>query len=360
MKSTGCNAMRCVAGSRAARALAMGFLSVVFLGVQAVADTGVSEESLPSPEAAPFLAGAPLNPPESEDMNPSGLRAEPAQLTFRTRDAEGRVQILRNGEPVPGDQISDVRALVGRSNYSHMFRFRVSDEEPGTLVISGHPQNLEIGVYDVHFRVGGDESHVRVRAPLDQEPDSLERQAEQRAITIRELLREKGLTQRLERGEIRIRMPEHFHEGQVMRIALDDSPGRHFRWMINGDVVLEGENANVLSHALTEPGAHTLRVEELSNGNVLAQWEGEFRVVPEEPIEWTIRENQPVELPAPEGFEEYTWRIDGVEAQEGPVFEYTFDEPGAYTVECVAREPEEDVRRALRRVTWEITVEPRQ
>ncbi len=346
------------ANSGLALALMVGFVAAAVMGLQASA-AEVTEETLPSPEASPFFAGAPLAPPESEDIAPTGLRAEPRALTFRTRDAEGRVRVFRNGEPVPSGQISGLRALIDGKDYSRMFSFEVSDEEPGEIIVRGRPTTLEIGIYDIRFQAAGEEGSFRVRAPLDGEPDSLQRRAQQRGVTVEDLLREYGFTRPMERGEIIIRMPGRFYEGQIMRLGLAHSPGQSFTWIINGEVVLEGEDASTLSHALTEPGTHTLRVEERSNGRLVAEWEGDFYVAAEPAVEWTITERQRVSLPGPEGFGAYTWLLDGREIAEGPVFEHTFEAPGVYTVECVAREPEDDERRVLRRVTWEVNVEPR-
>ncbi len=293
-----------------------------------------------------------LDPRNGDVREDQGLRAHPNQATFRTPGAVARVRLTLDGRTVPADEVQSMRALVNGSDYSRMFQMGPDPDQPDIIRIAGRPETLEVGTYNIHIRAAGGETVVRVHAPLDELPDTLENRAAQLGISVRELRERLGLIDQSPRGYIRINLPPQLREGRILRLAIGERPGRHFTWRLNGETVLEGMDESTLLQPLTELGHHTLSVEERVNGLLAASWEGGFEVTPEPELEWSVPVGVEVSVSGPEGFESYAWRVNGQPVGQGPVLRHTFETPGVYRIECRAEAPTADDSWAYRRIVW--------
>ena len=320
--------------------------------VAAPAGSDIQTEPLDRPEPQPVQ----LRPDDVGPEGAAGLETESSRVTFHTRGARAEVRVMRNGEFVPTDSIHSLAAIATGSDYSRMFNLRTGDR-PGSVIIEGREDALEIGTYDIRIGVNGEETYAVVHAPLTELPDTLEREAERRGIDVQTLKKELGLSREAPRAHLSISLPSAFHEGQILRLGLGHEPGRYFQWLINGEVVHEGVGAANLAHPLEETGAHSLRVEERREsreGHLVASWEGEFNVREMPSADWSLSAGREFTIEAPAGYTGYTWYVNGREVGVGRSLTHTFEQPGQYLLECVADAPEEDAVWEYRRIRWRV------
>ncbi len=343
--------------ANSARTLRFGLPFMALLAavlVAAPAGGQIQTEPLDRPEPQPVQ----LRPDDVGPEVSEGLRVEPSRVTFHTRGARAEVRVLRNGQFVPTDSIHSLAAIATGSDYSRMFNLRTGDR-PGSVIIEGREDTLEIGTYDIRIGVNGEETYAVVHAPLTELPDTLEREAERRGIDVQTLKQELGLSREAPRAHLSISLPSAFYEGQILRLGLGHEPGRYFQWFINGEVVHEGIGAANLAHPLDETGTHSLRVEERresQQGHLVASWEGEFDVLEMPTADWSVTAGREFAIEAPAGYTAYTWYVDGREVGSGRSLTHTFEQPGQRRLECVAQTPDEDAMWAYRRIRWNVNV----
>ncbi|MFP4193234.1 MAG: hypothetical protein ACLFU6_14325 [Candidatus Hydrogenedentota bacterium] len=327
-------------------------LAIAFAAAPALAQ--IQSEPLDRPQPQPLE----LRPDDIDPQGAEGLRAEPSRVTFHTRGARAEVRVMRDREFVPTDSIHSLAAIASGNDYSRMFNLRTGDRA-GSVIIEGREDALEVGTYEIRIGVDGDETSVTVHAPLDELPNTLEREAERRGVDVETLKREWGLSRPAPREHLSISLPSAFYEGQILRLGAGHEPGRYFLWIIDGEVVQEGEGAANLAYPLEETGAHSLRVEERrdgSRGALVASWEGEFEVREMPAADWSLTAGREFTIEAPAGYPAYTWYVNGREVGSGQSLTHAFEQPGQYELECVADAPEEDAVWAYRRLRWSVQV----
>lgn len=268
------------------------------------------------------------------------VAADPAKITFTAPQQSVTIKLTNNGAPIPAADIRGWRLLASGHDYKHMLTVEKTE---GALRIAPSA-TIELGSYDLIIETAQGAAAVQVFVPLSDLPNIVEKTAALTGLSRREVEKKLGLLSPTGREEIQINLPPVYYEGQTLELTMEATPGRAYSWFMNGDLVAEGPERNVLAYTFTETGEYVLTYVETENVNgntaIVAHTTAQTRVVeiPRVPVEAAV--NAKIAFAPPPGYNKHVWRIDGKEASNDPVLEHAFQAPGAYTVECLASAPD--------------------
>ena len=281
------------------------------------------------------------------------VQIEPSRVVFPSVESSATIQVRQNGEPVPQNQISRVTVEPA---YARMFRVRRPEDQAGRIIVETVPSQIEVGSYYIEIEAAGQRVRGTLIATLDAHKSIIEAEAAERGESIEETRRRYGMTQFLLDESINIRMPQRFIEGSYLLLDIVAEGDRRYTFYVNGEPVATDTGGLQLRHTLAQPGQLELALRVEDNGILVAEWQGQTTVVEESPLPHAVPRNTEFTLTAPEGFERYEWRVGDQLIGEGQRLTHSFTDPGTYTVECLALNPETDPLRAYRRITWSIDV----
>lgn len=264
------------------------------------------------------------------------LRAEPASITFDAPADKASIRVLSNGEALGGQSISRWRLIASEHAYNHML---LVEKKGGTLIVRPS-DHMEVGHYTLRISTAKGEVDVDVYAPLSSLDSIVERKAREMGVSVDEARKQLGLATENPRSTIEITLPAVYYEGQGFKLDVPADLGERHVWNLNGQTVLEGEDANVFEHVFTETGDYVLTYEAMKGDALMASAQAHTTVAQLPPVEVDVHTETTVPFTAPEGYATYTWTLKGEEVGTGKVCELSFGEPGEYMLECMARKAE--------------------
>lgn len=271
-------------------------------------------------------------------VSADGLSVTPTEIVFPSTIGEFRVQVTRDGVPVPA---AEINAQIA-DGYGWMFDILKSAQTPGQITLRAHPGNTEKGAYDLVVRVGGEERHVRVLVTLEQEMNLLPPQTTQ------------GQSYML----LTLALPPSYYEGQILDLDFSQlGAGTWYSWRLNDLEVLEGIGESRLRYVLDRPGAVRIHMEARRERSALViPWSGETTVRAYPVQEKEAAAGTVMTFMGPAGFGEYEWRLDGAPVAHGPSYTLSLDQAGVYRIECIARLPENASNMSYYRSEWQVRV----
>jgi len=280
------------------------------------------------------------------------LKAIPEEITFHNLEQEVQINLFFNNQPLKKENIKRWSFLAGSNQYNHMITLKPI--EGGILV---KPALLETGTYDLSIETSVGKYLITVYAPLDELPDTLENRAKREGITVKELKQRLGLASRSNRVNLSINVPEMYYEGQTLQIQLATDPEHFYVWRMNNQVITQGEGRINFEYTFPEAGEYIIEVEERDADIPLGKASSKTTVVAYPPVLYSATLKQPVKLSAIEGYNSYTWKVDGtVQKETSNQITLRFNAEKKYTVECIAKSPKNGHPDSFFRTVYEITV----
>lgn len=268
------------------------------------------------------------------------LKAEPASVTFTSKEQSATIALSKDGVPLPAKDIQGWELLASDHDYQFMLSY---EKLEGALKITPNDRT-EVGSFDLKINTTAGPVTVQVFTPLSEHsPDTLP------------ALNPPVLAER-----ITLEIAPTYYEGQTLRLNLPAAPERISSWTVNGKTVKEGPGETALAFTFKEPGGYEIRYAETQqkDGKTVIVAQAQARTVvsalPEVP--WEVPVNVEVRLPGPEGYKAYLWRVDKQQASTEPVLVHTFKETGSHSVECVASTPTGGLTENFQRVRYAVTV----
>lgn len=283
------------------------------------------------------------------------VEAQPERLVFETRSDTERLTLTHENSPVPANKVTGWTLLVNEHDYDYMLESTVKD---GEIVFTG-TDNLEVGVYDLVIDTAWGTTTVVLDAPLNAKPNILEERALERGISLQALKEELGLTTELPPEVTSLGLADEYYEGQALHMEMPKRPGHTYIWSVDGRIVAQGPDANVLRYVFTEVGPHVITFAEKRDGETIAAAQATTTVVPLPVVHWQVHEGSEAEFEGPPGYATYQWLVNGEAAGEGQAFSHTFTEPGQYMVELIAKERTGGADNAYYRTRYLTTVQAR-
>ncbi|MFP4500306.1 MAG: hypothetical protein ACLFTT_04845 [Candidatus Hydrogenedentota bacterium] len=283
------------------------------------------------------------------------VEAQPGRLVFEARSDTERITLTHENNPVPANKVTGWTLRVNEHDYDYMIESTVKD---GEIVFTG-TDNLEVGVYDLVINTAWGKTTVVVDAPLTAKPNILEERARERGITLQALKEELGFTTELPPEVASLGVADEYYEGQALHMEMPKQPGHTYIWSVNGRIVAQGPDANVLRYVFTDVGPHVITFAEKRDGETIATAEATTTVVPLPVVHWQVKEGSEAKFQAPPGYAAYEWLVNGEPAGEGQAFSHTFTEPGQYMVEIIAKERTRGADDAYYRSRYLTTVQSR-
>lgn len=283
----------------------------------------------------------------------AALTADPQEIVFTRLEQEHAVVVRGDdGAAVEPGSVKGYRFLVDKHDYHHMIDVSVRD---GKLLV--RPAALEAGSYRLVVDTGAGQVVVNVLAPLNDLPNSLENRAAALGITVDQLKERLGLTTSAHRATVDFELPAVYFEGQSVTLSMPKVDGRSYEWAMNGETIAQGPDANEVTYVFKKPGPHVLTYVEKSDGSIVASDTAATTVatVPAVLLSFPVRSD--ATLPAPAGFDKYTWKLDGAEVATGPILRHRFNQRGQHTLELLAENPQGRPAGEYFRVVYRITVE---
>lgn len=265
------------------------------------------------------------------------VTAEPAVLVFHSTSQSEVVVLGVDGESIPAQSLTAWRLLVDQRNYSHMLRVTPTDE--GLRVQPS--ETAEVGSYMLVLSTQQGDVTVQVFMPLSDHQSSLESLAQRMNISMEDLRKQTGMSQRLGRDQITLSLLPVYYVGQRIQIEMPGVENRVSVWKVNGTITQEGEGAHRFEFVPEETGTLLVGYEEREADAVVAAAVALTEIVHEPAIAHKVKVDAGVSFQAPPGFTEHVWTVDGAEAGKGNVFEHTFNEAGSFLVEVKSVNPAE-------------------
>lgn len=285
--------------------------------------------------------------------------AEPDQVRFSKYDDSATIQVLKGKEPLPSKAIKNVRAVIGKSDYSHHFNIAKSSSGPATITLSPKEGTAQSGTFTLVISTKQGDALVAIDMPLDQIPGTLEDRAQKEGKTVDQLKAEMGLSHEGKRETISVRMPKSQYVGSLFSLQMPTIRGRDFTWKFDDQVVLQGIDKNWLKIVIEKAGEHRIDMEMRENGAVISTWSGVLTAIDYPDMRLQVRQGNSLPLRGARGYTSYQWTVDGKNSGDNMDFKHTFKEPGEHTVQCVSRGPISGDPGEFFVQTWKVTVRAR-
>lgn len=280
------------------------------------------------------------------------LETSPAEIEFKNVTEGATLTLTHEGTPVPAGAIQAVKLLVGAHDYDHMIRVEKADGH-----ITVHPtEQLQLGAYDLAIATTHGAIKVPVRALLGIVDASLEARAARRGVSVEAVKAQLGISQKLRRERIELKLPALYYLGQSLEISMPIPEGRKAMWWVNGEEIAPKDDGS-FRYVFELAGVYDFGYVEKLDGAVVAIGLGTVQVVPEPPIAVSTAVGAALTLRAPEGYSRYEWMCDKAEAGSDAASTVTFDTPGTHVVTTRASEPQPGTAQAFRVITYTVTVE---
>ena len=286
----------------------------------------------------------------------SAVTAEPDQVHFSKYEDSAVIHIMKGTEPVRSKAIKSVRAMIGTSDYSHQFVITKSKSGPATITLSPKEGAAQAGTFALVISTADGDALVAIDMPLDKIPGTLEDRAKKEGVTVDELKAKMGLSQEGKRETIAVLLPQWQYVGSTFSLRMPPTPGREYTWKIDGKVVEQGKDLNVLKYVLDKAGNRYVEMEVRDGDTVVAQWSGVLPVMDYPDMRWQVRKGQPFELRGAKGYKSHEWKIDGHGAGKGDALKHKFKDAGEHVIECTSRDPVIGEPGEYRSQTWQTSV----
>ncbi len=280
------------------------------------------------------------------------VTAEPAILVFHSATQAETVVLAANGQPVAAEQVKSWRFLVDARNYSHMLLMTPSEE--GVRIQPS--ATAEVGSYTLVMETAEGNAAVQVFLPLTDQQSLIESLAQRMGITVDEVKKQTGVSQRLGHDQITLHLLPVYYLGQRIQIDMPVAENRFACWKVNGNVVQEETDAARLDYTAAETGPLLLTYEERENGVLVTTATALTEIVPEPPILHEIKTNTLLQLQAPPEFSDYVWLLNESQVATGVAFSHKFPDPGKYQVKVKCTKPLTTAPYALREIQYKIHV----
>ncbi|HPO15631.1 MAG TPA: hypothetical protein PLI09_19470 [Candidatus Hydrogenedentes bacterium] len=286
------------------------------------------------------------------------ITANPTTTTFTSPQQSATIKLMNDGIPVSATDIQGWQFLASGHDYKHMLTLEKSD---GAVNIAPS-KTLEVGSYDLNIQTAYGLVVVQVFAPLSDLPDIVQKTAALTGESEQAIKKKMGLAVEMGRGEINISLPPVYYEGQTLDLSIPVLPGHICTWFINGDLVAEGPEQNSITYTFKKPGEYVLSYFEtmMESGRqvIVAKARAHTQAAPLPAIAISANINHEIMFKPPEGYQKRVWFIDGREVSTESTFRHTFNEPGIYTVECLASSPATGSAQGFLRIRYITTVKP--
>ena len=261
------------------------------------------------------------------------VTATPSEVVIESPNASKIIRIEQGGEAVPADAIGECKLWAGNNDYDYMFTYEKQDGAV-TLKPTG---KLEIGSYRLVVDTEHGEAEVEVYAPLSDQENIVEKMAQAMGISVESARQRLGLTTEIPEASVSLDLPAVYYEGQTLSVAMPEREAVSYVWLVNGEPVAQGPDANELVYTFTETGSYVIAYHELRDDRVVTSTRAYTMVAPLPAMPWQTKTGRPLELQAPQGYDLYTWKTNGVYIGTGRTLRHTFENPGNYIVTCTAR-----------------------
>jgi hypothetical protein len=280
------------------------------------------------------------------------LEADPPKLLINSLGSAVVVWLSDNGAPLAASDFKAFRFMVDDSNYSRMVT--VTPVEGGVRVAP--TESFEVGSYDLVLETKKGVITVPVSAPLSGEEGVLEQRTKDLGGAKQEAMQDLGLSSPLPRGVMGFTLAPQYPVGDVLQIDAPKTPGAAFRWLVNGEVVAEGTEAN-LRYPLAAEGDYLVRLEQRSPGGAWEKLsEGSTLATEQEPVPVAGKVGQRINFKAPEGFGKYTWTLAGKLMSEQRTVGLGFPTAGKHELICRCEQPVNGPEGGFRVVRYVVTI----
>ncbi|NUM56045.1 MAG: hypothetical protein HUU46_20590 [Candidatus Hydrogenedentes bacterium] len=286
----------------------------------------------------------------------AAVMAEPDQVHFSKMEDSATIRVMIGDKPLPSRSLTGARVVIGKSDYSHQFKIERSKTGPATITLAPNPETAQVGTFTLVISTKAGDVLVAVEMPLDQIPGTLEDRAKQEGVTVDEMKAKLGLSQEGKRETLTVLLPKRQYVGSTFTLRIPASPGRDYTWKVDGKVVLQGIDENVLKYVLDKTGNRYIELEAREAGATVVRWSGVLQVVEYPEMLWQVRKGKSFSLRATGGYRSHEWRIDGHGAGKDEILTHTFKEAGEHLIECTSRNPVHGEPEGFITQRWKTTV----
>ncbi len=284
------------------------------------------------------------------------LTTEPEKVVFDNTTGSATVKVLADGVPVPAAEIHGFHLMVGKSDYSHMFRFSKAD---GTVTLTPSP-TVEVGSYDLRIDTAKGDAWLKVYTPLGEKKTSLQALAQKLNMPLDELKRQTGLSREMGRGGVEMDLPPVFPVGRTLTLDMGTAAGVKARWEVDRKVVSEGPGAGALVYLFKEAGPHLFTYTEFRGDAVAAQTSAIVEGAETPANDVSVEAGLTLTLEALPGYGRHTWTVNGDPAEGDEKLEIKRDTPCEVLVKVLSEKPAAGRPGEFDRTTYRVKVTPKQ
>ncbi len=284
------------------------------------------------------------------------LTTDPERVVFDNTAGSATVKVLADGAPVPASEMRGFHLMIGGSDYSHMFQFSKAD---GAVTLTPSP-TVEVGSYDLRIATAKGDAWLKVYTPLGENKTSLQMLAGKLNMSLDELKRQTGLSQKFGRGGVQMSLPPVFPVGRTLTLDMGTAADMKARWEVDRQVISEGLGAGKLVYLFKEAGPHLFTYTELSGDAVAAQVSDVVEGAENPASDVSVKAGTTLTLEAPPGYGKHTWTVDGDPADGDQKLAIKRDAPCELLVKVLSEKPEAGRPDEFDRSTYRVRVTPKQ
>ena len=188
----------------------------------------------------------------------AAVTATPAEIRISSPKDTIEIAVTNDGKPVAAASITGYTFNVEEHTYEFMINFTKADGK----VIIAPSDRAESGEYDLTIKTKAGDALVKVHMPLDEDPRSIESQAEALGITVQELMVQKGLAKPVGREKVEFKFPEQYYVGDKITIDVPCAANRTYECKFNGKVIRTGAGTEKFEYEFTAPGEYLFEYKE--------------------------------------------------------------------------------------------------
>ena len=202
------------------------------------------------------------------------VTATPAEVRISSPKQKLEIAVTDAGKPVPAAAITGYTFNVDE----HTYEFMITFEKANGKVIIGPSERAESGEYLLTIKTKAGDASVHVKMPLDEDPNSIESQAEALGITVQELMAQRGLSKPVGRETVDFKFPESYHVGDKINITVPCATDRTYECKFNGEVIRTGAGPEKFEYTFTAPGEYLFEYKEYRDRAPIAIGSGKTTV----------------------------------------------------------------------------------
>lgn len=277
---------------------------------------------------------------------------EPNEIVLESLDKPVNIRLQTDAGPITAEDIRAARLLIDGQEYADNVNIQVVDGKVSLVPDSSLPP----GRYTLLVDTARGQTEVMVYNPSPDYPRTISRQATILGVSEPELESSLGRTLETPARTMALNLKPVYYQGQTILADMDVDATHYYSWRVNGKEVKYGQGDHTFVYTFKSPGTSVVTYTERDGNMVVASGIESVDVVSRPVLVRKLIPGKEVSLTGPEGYSQYTWKVDGEVVASGQTLTHLFPADGKHSVEVIAEDPTDPNADAYQQTTYNFVV----